>query len=268
MLKSLLRVIDSRVRERIYYPDAIQCGPCSHQGVAFSPITVSTADGLAISGLASEIPPLAKCCVLFFHGNGGCAATRAHLIAPFFKLGAQIIIADYRGYGGNPGLPTEKGLMHDARAFLKFAIDHAELPLIIVGHSLGGNIAVQLAAEKSDRVSGLITVGTVASVAAVVPAIIRRFVSDKFQAIEKASEIKIPWTIAHDVGDPTVSLMNSIVLSQANFANPRMKLITLNNRAHDFAPDDIGGILRDHIATLHIPTIGGYSGAVEVPLPK
>ena len=105
-----------------------------------------------------------------------------------------------------------------------------------------------------------------ASVAAHVPAVVRRFVSDKFHAVEKASEIKIPWTITHDVGDPTVSLMNSIVLSQANFANPHMKLITLNNRAHDFVPDDIGSILRDHIASLHIPAIGRNSGAVEVPL--
>ncbi|WFU06277.1 alpha/beta fold hydrolase (plasmid) [Rhizobium sp. CB3171] len=268
MLNSLLRAVDNKVRANIYYPDAIQCGSCSHQGVAFSPITVPTDDGLAIRGLASEIPAEAKCCVLFFHGNGGCAATRAHLVAPFFKLGAQVVVADYRGYGGNPGHPTEMGLMQDARAFLKFAIDHSELPLIIVGHSLGGNIAVQLVAEKSDSIAGLITVGTVASVAALVPAVIRRFVSDKFLAIEKASEIKIPWTIAHDVGDPTVSLMNSIVLSQANIANRHMKLITLNNRAHDFASDNIGSILLDHIASLHIPAPGGNSGYVEAPLPN
>ncbi|WFU04659.1 alpha/beta fold hydrolase (plasmid) [Rhizobium sp. CB3171] len=206
--------------------------------------------------------------MLFFHGNGGCAATRAHLVAPFFKLGAQVIVADYRGYGGNPGDPTETGLMHDARAFLKFAVDHSELPLIIIGHSLGGNIAIKLVAEKSDSIAGLITVGTVASVAALVLPVIRRFISDKFQAIEKASEIMIPWTIAHDVGDPTVSLMNSIVLSQANLANSQMKLITLNNRAHNFASNDISSILLDHIASLHIAASGGNSGAVELSLPN
>ncbi|MFT4181079.1 MAG: alpha/beta fold hydrolase, partial [Rhizobium sp.] len=260
--------VDNKVRANLYYPEAIQSGQCNHQGVAFSPITVSTADGLAIRGLASEIPPSATCCVLFLHGNGGCAATRAQFVAPFFKLGARLIVADYRGYGGNPGEPTETGLMHDARAFLQFALDQSELPLVIVGHSLGGNIAIQLVAEKSDRISGLVTVGTVASVASFVPAILRRFVSDKFHAVEKASGIRIPWTIVHDVGDPTVSLMNSVILSQTNFANPGMKLITLNNRSHDFAPDDIGDILRDHIAALHIPTPNGNSAAVEVPLPN
>jgi pimeloyl-ACP methyl ester carboxylesterase len=159
VLNSLLRAVDNKVRVNIYYPDAIQAEPCHHEDVAFNPVAVSTVDGLAIRGLASDIPPSAKCRVLFFHGNGGSAATRAQLVAPFFKLGAHVIVADYRGYGGNPGEPTETGLMHDARAFLKFAIDQSELPLIVIGHSLGGNVAVQLVAEKSERISGLITVG-------------------------------------------------------------------------------------------------------------
>jgi hypothetical protein len=61
--------------------------------------------------------------------------------------------------------------------------------------------------------------------------------------------------------------MNSVVLAQASFANPRMKLITLNNRAHDFAPDDIGSILRDHIAALGSPARASRLTLVETSAP-
>ena len=54
--------------------------------------------------------------VLVFNGNGGDRSGRALLAAGLSRLGMSVLLFDYRGYGGNPGTPSEKGLAADARA--------------------------------------------------------------------------------------------------------------------------------------------------------
>ena len=250
-LSTLIPGIDRKVRARLYYPDDIPPVSCQHDGVHFDAITVEANDHVAITGLATQIPPNAKCCIVFLHGNGGCAASRAHLVAPFFKLGAKVIVADYRGYGCNEGQPSERGLRHDARAFYKYATETSNLPIILIGHSLGGNVAIQLAAETGIALAGLITVNAVASVSAYAPAYIRPFISDRYDAIPRAREIRIPWTIAHDIGDQVVSLRHGLALCQANFPNIYMRLVTLNNRQHDFVTQSVGTLLAEHLDFLN-----------------
>lgn len=63
--------------------------------------------------------------LIYFHGNAGNMGFRlqnaAHMYA---KVGMNILMMDYRGYGKSTGSPTEKGLKLDAEAVLKFALNH------------------------------------------------------------------------------------------------------------------------------------------------
>jgi pimeloyl-ACP methyl ester carboxylesterase len=249
-LSNLIPAIDRKVRTRLYHPEDILPLPCQHDDVHFEAVRLETEDHAAITGLTTDAPPNARCCIVFLHGNGGCAASRAHLVAPFYKLGAQVIVADYRGYGGNVGQPSERGLLRDARAFYKHAVETFQLPVILIGHSLGGNLAIQLAAEADVTLAGLITVNAVASVSAYAASYIRPFISDRYDAIPKARDIQVPWTIAHDIGDPIVSLSHALILCQANFPNINMRLITLNNRHHEFPTLSISALLGEHLAFL------------------
>jgi uncharacterized protein len=61
-----------------------------------------------------------------------------------------VLLFDYRGYGGNPGSPSEKGLAADARAALAWLVAQPEVDqdnIVYFGESLGAAVAIGLATE-------------------------------------------------------------------------------------------------------------------------
>ena len=87
--------------------------------------------------------------VLYFHGNAGNISHRLELFRDMQILtGANIIAAEYRGYGESEGSPSEKGIKQDALAFYQYALSHELIDsskIIIFGRSLGGAVACSLA---------------------------------------------------------------------------------------------------------------------------
>ena len=65
--------------------------------------------------------------VLVFNGNGGDRSGRAPLAAGLARMGMSVLLFDYRGYGGNPGPPSEKGLAADARAAQAWLAEQPEV---------------------------------------------------------------------------------------------------------------------------------------------
>ena len=88
--------------------------------------------------------------VLFFHGNAGDRRNRVSICQILTDLKADVFLFDYRGYGDNPGSPTEEGLAVDARAVWKYATEQRKVPperIVLYGASLGGGVAIRLASE-------------------------------------------------------------------------------------------------------------------------
>jgi uncharacterized protein len=89
--------------------------------------------------------------VLVCNGNGGDRSMRAPLAAALSRMGLAVLLFDYRGYGGNPGHPTEEGLAADARAALGYLAGRPEVDparVIYFGESLGAAVALRLATER------------------------------------------------------------------------------------------------------------------------
>lgn len=84
--------------------------------------------------------------VLVFHGNGGNRAGRVPLGEALADRGLDVLLIDYRGYGGNPGTPSERGLAEDAESAARF-VETPDRPIIYYGESLGAAVAVGLAAS-------------------------------------------------------------------------------------------------------------------------
>jgi len=114
-------------------------------------VTFDTADGLRLSGwLFTSDGADRSATVIVFHGNAGNRAHRVPLANALRRIGLQVLLFDYRGYGGSPGSPTERGLETDARAAREFLINQRGVDsrrLIYFGESLGTGVAVRLASE-------------------------------------------------------------------------------------------------------------------------
>lgn len=88
--------------------------------------------------------------VVYFHGNGNTIAPRAWIGRRLSRLGLDVLLFDYRGYGLSEGRPSEEGLRLDARAAWHHVIEERGIPperLILFGHSLGSAVATELALD-------------------------------------------------------------------------------------------------------------------------
>ena len=151
-------------RKLIYLPAA---GPVPAVGTLLpgaEEVSFDTADGLRLSGwfLPGDPPPggarpgssppggAAGPAVLVFNGNAGNRSARAPLAAALARAGISVLLFDYRGYGGNPGRPTETGLAADARAARGYLLGRPEVrpgSIVYFGESLGAAVALGLAVE-------------------------------------------------------------------------------------------------------------------------
>jgi fermentation-respiration switch protein FrsA (DUF1100 family) len=143
----------------IYFPDPRPPPAPAALGLSgVRAVTLRTADGLDILAwrvaAAREDAPV----LLYLHGNGGHLAYRAGRVQRFQALGWGALLVQWRGYGGNPGAPSEAGLAEDARAGLAALRAEGVAPARIVlwGESLGTGPAVRLAAEQPEAVGAVV----------------------------------------------------------------------------------------------------------------
>jgi len=139
-------------RGLIYFPSGDPGSPAGAGLPRAETVDITTHDGLTLTGWfvpASE--PASGTTVIVFNGNGGNRASRAPLAAQLARHGIASLLFDYRGYGGNPGTPSEKGLASDARAALRHVASRRDVDgdrIVYFGESLGSGVAVGLAIER------------------------------------------------------------------------------------------------------------------------
>jgi uncharacterized protein len=136
-------------RRLLYFPTTDRPDLAAAGVADASELAVRTADGLDL--LAWFAPPAdaAQPVVLYLHGNGGNIGHRAARFAQLCRFGWGVLLLEYRGFGGNPGAPTEAGLYADARAGYA-ALRARGVPasqILLWGESLGSGVAVRLASQ-------------------------------------------------------------------------------------------------------------------------
>ena len=146
-------------RRLLYFPTPGPVPPAASVLPGAEDVTFDTADGLRLAGWFVPATPggpadrvgRARPAVLVCNGNGGDRSMRAPLAAALSRMGLAVLLFDYRGYGGNPGHPTEEGLAADARAALGYLAGRPEVDperVIYFGESLGAAVALRLATER------------------------------------------------------------------------------------------------------------------------
>src|SRR5688500_14652698 len=147
----VLALIWTLQRRLMYFPS--RAVPAADDlGTDIEPVSFGTTDGLRLSGwFVGASGPSPRVTVLVFNGNAGNREHRLPLAAALQRHGLQVLLLDYRGYGGNGGTPTEAGLAADgraARAYLAGRPDVDASRIVYFGESLGTAVAVALAVEQ------------------------------------------------------------------------------------------------------------------------
>lgn len=98
-------------RSFLYFPSHVYVSPSNaHANRAFKEMTVKTEDGLNL--VAWYAPATTKpFTFVFFHGNADNLASASDVAEPYIAAGYGFMVAEYRGYSGLPGKPTETGSM-------------------------------------------------------------------------------------------------------------------------------------------------------------
>ena len=131
-----------------FFPSVTLVQTPADWGLAYTDVFLDTEDGVRLHGW--YIPHHgSKQTLLFFHGNAGNISHRGASVEIFHRLGLNVFIFDYRGYGKSQGKPDEHGLYKDARAAWHYLTNEREFDqedIILFGRSLGGAVAAEQAA--------------------------------------------------------------------------------------------------------------------------
>jgi len=141
-------------RRMIYFPSGEVPAPAQAGLTRAEAVRFATDDGLMLNGWFVPAGQPGADTVIVFNGNAGNRAYRSDLAVRFAAGGMAVLLFDYRGYGDNPGSPSEEGLALDARAARRYVLSRADVDarrLVYFGESLGSAVAVRLAVEHPAR---------------------------------------------------------------------------------------------------------------------
>ena len=94
--------------------------------------------------------------VIVFHGNAGAAYHRDYYFKALSHLGLRVILAEYPGYGGRTGHPSEEELVTDALETLRLAYESYGEPMYVWGESLGGGVGSAAVSQTNVPIQGLV----------------------------------------------------------------------------------------------------------------
>jgi pimeloyl-ACP methyl ester carboxylesterase len=192
-------------------------------------VSFTTRDGLRLG--AWYVPGHRDVTVLVTGGNAGNRLHRAPLARALAAHGLPVLLMDYRGYGGNPGSPTEEGLYLDALAARAFLGD---VRAIYFGESLGAAVATRLALERPPV--GLVLRSPFTDLAAAGQANypflpVRPLLRDRFPVAGRIAAVRAPVVVVYGTRDTIVPAALSREVAEA--AGDRATIVELAGAGHN-----------------------------------
>jgi len=182
--------------------------------------------------------------ILYLHGSRWNLTGQVRRIGQLHRFGFSVFAIDYRGFGKSDGdLPSEQTVYADALEAWNWLARQQPDPArrLIYGHSLGGAVAIDLAARLSERpggeAGGLIVESTFTTLADVASAMapdwipIRLLLSQKFDSLDKIARVRMPVLIAHGASDHLIPPRFSSALFAA--AQGPKKLLLVDGASHN-----------------------------------
>jgi fermentation-respiration switch protein FrsA (DUF1100 family) len=242
-------------RRLIYLPDRSAVPPAATVLPGGADVPLATADGLTLT--AWLVPPQAtvdrRVAVLYAPGNGGNRLGRAGLVATLAARGFTVLAMDYRGYGGNPGNPTEAGLIEDVRA-ARAALAARGWPadrVLYLGESLGCAVVTRLAVDTPP--AGLLLRSPFTDLAAAgqhnypyLP--VRPLLWDRLPVADLIGRVTVPLTVVYGTADSIIP--PELSLAVADRAGGPVTVVAVPGADHNDAALFDGPALVDALVAL------------------
>jgi fermentation-respiration switch protein FrsA (DUF1100 family) len=179
-------------------------------GLAFDDVLFTAADGIRLNGWLVRRPG-ARTTLLWLHGNAGNISHRLENMRLLHdKVGVNLFIIDYRGYGRSEGTVSEEGTYRDAEAALRYLRTREGIDaqgIVLFGQSLGAAVAVELAGREDCM--ALILEAPFASIREMARVALPflplgPLLRTRYDAVEKIKSVRAPVLVLHGDQDEVV----------------------------------------------------------------
>jgi len=222
-------------QKSVFFPNKIVKVNPEILHMPFEDVYFGTKDNLKINGWFIPTEG-SKYTILYFHGNAGNLADRLEKIELLKKIGLNIFIIDYRGFGKSQGRPTEKGVYLDADAAYDYLIKDRKIgpdQIVLFGESIGSAVAIELASKV--KVRGMILEGAFSKakdmVNKIYPLLPAFLFSNMYDSLSKIKNISCPKLFIHSKNDEIVPFKLAQKLFYA--AKEPKKLIEVSGEHND-----------------------------------
>ena len=220
-----------------YFPESDVYQDPGDRGLDYEDATFTTADGVRLHGWF--VPGQGEITWVWFHGNAGNISHRVDNLAELHRrLGVNIFIFDYRGYGRSEGRVSEEGTYLDAEAALAYVrsrqdVDHSRL--VLFGRSLGCAVAAETALRTQVYAvileSGFTSIHAMARRHYAYLPGIGSLVQTKYDCLAKIKNVHSPVMVLHGDNDDIAHHEMGRELFEA--ANPPKRFYTIKGAGHN-----------------------------------
>lgn len=198
--------------DRFYYPSKVMV---KIEGLDYEELRFKAGDD-EVTGIWLKPKQTPKATIIYFHGAGGNVSVYSKFMRPLVEDGFQVAMIDFRGFGLSTGKPTHLNVASDGQMVFDQLLQRPELKgkkLIVIGASLGSQIATHLSKTNVGKIDALVLDGpmssftdiAVASVPKEMQETVRASLISPYSAKEDIKEIgKIKLLVLHSPGDKSV----------------------------------------------------------------
>lgn len=223
----------------IFYPDKLKKEYEFNFHIPFKEMDIKVDEQVKLNGILFKSNQSSKDLIFYLHGNAGALDSWGYIAEYYTKLGFDLFILDYRGFGkSNGNIESEAQLHHDIQlVYNKLKQKYKEQNIIIVGYSIGTGLAAKLASENKPKMLILQApyynfTYLVNQKIPFIPTFLIRYQLNTNTTIQKC---KMPIAIFHGDKDNVINYNSSLKLQE--LLKDSDKVTILKGRSHEITVD-------------------------------
>jgi len=231
---------DSLVNSMAFFPDTRTSIPAEKMPSYLREVDIKTGDNVRLHAYLMQHKGRSKRILLYFHGNAGNISHRVNDASKIYRMGCDVLLVSYRGYGRSEGTPSERGVYEDGISSFKYItqnLGYKEEGIIIYGRSLGSAVAVYVAQNRN--ISHLVLVTPLSSGREYAQArgfgLLRACAGNAFDSLGRINNISCPLLIIHGDRDRVIPRDMGLRLYRAY--RGEKQFITIDGGGHNDLQD-------------------------------